>query len=192
MAILRRLASFFFFFVARERLLLRHYFWRWWWWWSSCSRATVTNRCDWENQTVGAEPNTRCRLQTVNLLRVVNNLRLTPVPTSVRQKVKNGWEPGKTADWPRLRNVATAIRCSPNSCARLGRPSTTIQNPQLFQRSAITSYPTLRRLFPGNWQCACAEIPENLCTRTSATYGRLRPNWRRWCARNLRCLAHTK
>jgi hypothetical protein len=30
--------------------------------------ATVTNRCDWENQTVGAEPNTLCRLQTVNLL----------------------------------------------------------------------------------------------------------------------------
>jgi hypothetical protein len=23
--------------------------------------ATVTNRCDWENQTVGAEPNTLCR-----------------------------------------------------------------------------------------------------------------------------------
>jgi hypothetical protein len=30
--------------------------------------ATITNRYDWENQTVGAKLNPPCRLQTVNLL----------------------------------------------------------------------------------------------------------------------------
>jgi hypothetical protein len=65
-----------FFFAARERLLFSHFFLvvvevvvlnR-----SQTVAtgprigpvATVCDRCDWENQTVGAKPNTPCRLQT--------------------------------------------------------------------------------------------------------------------------------
>jgi hypothetical protein len=112
MAILRRLASFFFFFffffAARERLLLRPYFnifggggGR-----RGAPGQPVANGCDWENQTVDAEPNTRCQLQTVNLLanphgpvRSKRGLRTTPTPMKGRSAPNPAGEFGRSFRW---------------------------------------------------------------------------------------------
>jgi hypothetical protein len=50
--------------------------------------ATVTNRCDWENQTVGAEPNTRYRLETVDRLQTVNLLANPNGPVRSKRGLK--------------------------------------------------------------------------------------------------------
>jgi hypothetical protein len=90
--------------------------------------ATVTNRCDWENQTVGAEPNTLCRLQTVDRLQTVNLLANPNGPVRAKRglslehwrrrawqwaAMSSAWNCGRgpeSDDWER------ATRCADDVC----------------------------------------------------------------------------
>jgi hypothetical protein len=103
------------------------------------------------NRSWLAKWNGRCRtkhplpLANGHFTRVINNLRLTPVATSVRQKVKTDGSPEKqlighvcsTSQRPsgaREHQIEPSrpLRSTTPRTSRAFRPSTTIQNRQLF------------------------------------------------------------